>query len=62
MTTHLLKKMREEVSELQCPHRRRRRQKIRNIAKRIRIYRNVRESIEYHPVLISMMLLMYRLQ
>jgi hypothetical protein len=54
--------MREEVSELQCPHRRRRRQKIRNIAKRIRIYRNVRESIEYHPVLISMMLLMYRLQ
>jgi len=62
MTTHLLKKIRREVSELECPKRRKRREKIRRRVKQIRIYKNLVDSIEYHPVLISLMVFMYKMQ
>jgi hypothetical protein len=62
MPIRLLSRFREQVREIDCPHRRKRRQKIRNKVKRIRMYRKVRESIEYHPVLISLMVLMYKMQ
>jgi hypothetical protein len=62
MTVKLLKHLRQSLPEIDCPHKRKRRQKIRNHVKRIRMYKRVRESIEYHPVLISLMVLMYKLQ
>ena len=61
MTVELLKHLRKSLPEIECPHRRRRRQKIRNCVKRIRMYRKVRNSIEYHPVMISLMVLLYRI-
>jgi hypothetical protein len=62
MPIDLLKYLRQRLPELECPHRQKRRQKIRNHVKHIRMYRNIKESIEHHPVLINLMVLLYKLQ
>ena len=61
MTVHLLKHLRQSLPEIECPSRRKRRRKIRNKVKRIRTIRKIRESVIYHPVLISLMVIMYRM-
>lgn len=62
MPIRLLREFRNSVRELDCPHRRKRRERIRNKVKRIRMYQNIRENIEYNPILINLMVLVYKLQ
>jgi len=61
MTVELLKHLRKSLPEIECPQRRKRRRKIRNCVKRIRMYRKVSNNIKYHPVMISLMVLLYRI-
>jgi hypothetical protein len=60
MPIHLLKHLRQSLPEIKCPHRRKRREKIRNKVKHIRMYRDIKKKVEYHPVMVALMVLMYR--
>ena len=65
MPIQLLKYLRQSLPEIDCPHRRKRREKIRNKVKLIRTYRKFGkfvDSVHYHPALIGLMVFMYRFQ